>query len=145
MLFLLLAVISSVAIRVFQLCKLVRVTGCSERCWVTERRLTCNLLFSLKLIWKPRNLSTLWFCLDLGGWRSQEVLLDIYLFDYLLKIPLPLVRPVIVLLPPPSTLYAPRPLPALLPLFLHFQVHPCNPLEDGRHRADRTCCMPAGQ
>ena len=43
----------------------------------------------------------LWFCLDLGGWHSQEVLLDIYLFDYLLKNPLPLVRPVISLFLPP--------------------------------------------
>ena len=85
MLFLPLAVVSSAVARVFQSCKLVRATGCSERCLVIAHSLVCSLLFSLKLTWKPRSLSMLLFCLDLGGWRSQEVLLDIYVFDYLLK------------------------------------------------------------
>ena len=97
MLFLPRAVVSSVVARVSQSCKLVRATGCSERCLVIAHSLVCSLLFSLKLTWKPRSLSMLLFCLDLGGWRSQEVLLDIYLFDYLLKFPLPLVRPVKIL------------------------------------------------
>ena len=112
MLFVLLAVVSSVAIQVFQLCKLVRATGCSERCLVVAHSLVCSLLFSLKLTWMPRSLSMLLFCLDLGGWRSQEVLLDIYLFDYLLKIPLPLVRPVTHLVYPPRVPASLR-LPAL--------------------------------
>ena len=144
MLFLPLAVISSAATRVFQSCKLGRATGCSEICLVVVRPLLCSWLFSLKLMWKPRSLSMLLFCLDLGGWRSQEVLLDIYLFDYLLKIPLPLVRPVICLHSPTSPLSAPRSLPTLLSSFLHLQVAPSSPLEDGRQWAYRTCCMPAG-
>ena len=45
----------------------------------------------------PRNTNTRLFCLGLGGWRSQEALLEICVFVYLSKVLLPLVRPVRIL------------------------------------------------